>query len=82
MANDAGHVLGLAAARRARQDAMRDGAAGRVIRGDGGYAPHGGAAASLALINSRGAASVDSLNGPARPVKPDVLDWSIISAWQ
>lgn len=73
---------GSGAARRARLDAMRDEAAGRVIRGDGGYAPHGGAAGSLALITPRGAAGESSPPCPARPVKPDVLDWSIISAWQ
>ena len=54
----------------------------RVKRGDGGYAPHGGAAGSLALITPRGAAGESPLPCPARPVKPDVLDWSIISAWQ
>ena len=58
------------------------GFAGRIKRGDGGYAPHVGAAVAVAPITSRGAAVADSLNGPARHVKPDVLDWSIISAWQ
>ena len=87
MANDATASLAAAAARRARLDALHDiqGAyqpVGRIKRGDGGYAPHVGAAAAVAPITPRGAAGVDSLNDPARPVKPGVLDWSIISAWQ
>ena len=51
-------------------------------RGDGGYAPHVGAAVAVAPITSRGAVVDDSLNGPARHVKPDVLDSWIISACQ
>lgn len=49
------------------------GLTGRLKRGYGGYAPHGGAAVAVAPITSRGAAVADSLNGPARHVKPDVL---------
>ena len=86
MANDAPGSLAAAAARRARLDALHDiqgvyQSTGRIKRGDGGYAPHVGAAVAVAPITSRGAAVADSLNGPARHVKPDVLDWSIISAW-
>lgn len=85
--DDTAHLLAAVAARRARLDALHDlqgviQPAGRVDRGNGGCAPHGGAAVAIAPITSRGAAVADSLNGPARHVKPDVLDWSIISAWQ
>lgn len=74
MGNDASVSLAAAAARRARLDALRD------LRGDGGCAPHGGAAVALAPCSTRGAAVRTNLGSPARPVGMP-LDWSIISAW-
>ena len=84
--DDSAHLLAAVAARRARLDALRDlqgvyQPAGRIRRGDGGCAPHGGAAVAVAPIISRGPAGGDSLDDAARLVGMN-LDWSIISAWK
>jgi hypothetical protein len=55
---------------------------GRLKRGDGGYAPHDGTAVDAAPIIPRGADCDSSHADPARPEKPDVLDWSIIKLWK
>ena len=83
--SEAIRLLAAAAARRARLDALRDirgidKSAGQLIRGNGGCAPHGGAAVALAPRSTRGAAVRTNLGSPARPVGMS-LDWSIISAW-
>ena len=84
--DDSAHLLAAVAARRARLDALHDlqgvyQPAGRIKRGDGGCAPHGGAAVAVAPIISRGPAGGDSLDDAARLVGMN-LDWSIISAWK